>query len=44
MIKKTLFFLYALLFAMLFSTFAVSGQAPPTPQDELSAEATFYVH
>jgi hypothetical protein len=44
MIQKTLFSLYILLFAMLFSTFAVSGQAPPTPQAEPLAEATFYVH
>jgi len=43
MIPKTHFFLYTLLFAMVFSTFAAFGQAPPAPQVELSAEATFYV-
>ena len=44
MIQKTHFFLYTLLFAIVFSTFAVSGQVPPAPQADYSAEATFYVH
>jgi hypothetical protein len=44
MIPKTSFFIYTLLFTMLFSAFAVSGQVATAQQAELSAEVTFYVH
>ena len=44
MIQKMHFLLYTLLFAMVFSAVAVSGQTPLASQAELSTEAIFYVH